>query len=225
MCTFIYLCFILFTVIHKVVVPDPKIILKETHKETIQPVQLAKQESVRYYQIDATGKRIPISPAFVSNTIANRDTGIRQSGVQVRGGNIGIAGLTGVRRVDPRISGIQAGMSSLSSRGISMTPGILAGIAASRRTHGGQQRIGQRYGLNNAQYLAAQNSAEGIQQSIGQLYGPTNGLYRGQNSAGGIQQSIGQLYGPTNAGAAGGSIGTINLQQGKYENNRTRRHL
>ncbi|XP_069101900.1 uncharacterized protein [Argopecten irradians] len=197
MCTFIYLCFILFTVIHKVVVPDPKIILKETHKETIQPVQLAKQESVRYYQIDATGKRIPISPAFVSNTIANRDTGIRQSGVQVRGGNIGIAGLTGVRRVDPRISGIQAG---------------------------GQQRIGQRYGLNN-----------GIQQSIGQLYGPTNGLYRGQNSAGGIQQSIGQLYGPTNglyrgqnsagAGAAGGSIGTINLQQGKYENNRTRRHL
>ncbi|XP_069101899.1 uncharacterized protein [Argopecten irradians] len=200
MCTFIYLCFILFTVIHKVVVPDPKIILKETHKETIQPVQLAKQESVRYYQIDATGKRIPISPAFVSNTIANRDTGIRQSGVQVRGGNIGIAGLTGVRRVDPRISGIQAGMSSLSSRGISMTPGILAGIAASRRTHGGQQRIGQRYGLNN-----------GIQQSIGQLYGPTNGLYRGQNSAG--------------AGAAGGSIGTINLQQGKYENNRTRRHL
>ncbi|XP_069101901.1 uncharacterized protein [Argopecten irradians] len=183
MCTFIYLCFILFTVIHKVVVPDPKIILKETHKETIQPVQLAKQESVRYYQIDATGKRIPISPAFVSNTIANRDTGIRQSGVQVRGGNIGIAGLTGVRRVDPRISGIQAGI---------------------------QQSIGQLYGPTNGLYRG-QNSAGGIQQSIGQLYGPTNGLYRGQNSAG--------------AGAAGGSIGTINLQQGKYENNRTRRHL
>ncbi|XP_033726072.1 uncharacterized protein LOC117315789 isoform X27 [Pecten maximus] len=178
--------------IQKVIQPRTQVILKETHKEIVRPVKMASRSSVRYYQIQGNGQRVPITQGHVQELLSSGR--IRYNDIGVVGGptHAGAAGIvTGA-------SGISSSMSAGTAGRVAMVdPRIrhgIAGIAASGEISGVANSIGQqRFGHNS-----------GVANNIGQRYGLNSGQVLVQNNGGGGGFSVG--------GQAGGPIGMINMQ-------------
>ncbi|OWF48985.1 hypothetical protein KP79_PYT22994 [Mizuhopecten yessoensis] len=188
------------TEIQKVI--EPRYILKETLKETLRPTKVATKSTVQYYQINADGQRVAISPAQVQIMISSG--AISQNQIQTIRGSQGM--ISGGRTSG--FSRVGSGMSS--SRGVAfgdprLTHGV-AGLATYGKTHGIRHRAGRRrYRTNNGRYTS--------QSSSGPIFARAGGhMQQGVAGVAGIAGMTG--------GAAGGSIGAMisDLQSGMRSN-------